>query len=70
MPRLCIRRCGIRKRIISHLVVNAWVPRIGLGLVGWSTIAMYLLSLSARFCPRVRRLRLWVSCALLLFVDY
>ena len=51
------------------MVVRAWVPRIRLWLVGGSTIANRLLSLYARLAPRVRRLRLWVRCALL-FVDY
>jgi hypothetical protein len=67
---LCICRCcGIRKDIISRLIVRAWVPPIGLWLIGRLTIARYLLSMYARFCPRVRRLWLWERCALLLFVD-
>jgi hypothetical protein len=61
---LCICGCcGSRKGIISRLVVRAWVPAIGLRLIGGLAIAGRM-SLHARLCPRERRL-----CALLLFVD-
>lgn len=67
---LCICGCcGSRKGIIiSRLVVRAWVPPIGLRLIGGLAIARCM-SLYARLCPRERRLWSWERCALLLFVD-